>query len=453
MAMAPIVDSQFWNQETESSRAVDGVVHTLPYEPPPLGLLRSNRLLRSQQLLLLQEHGSFPVTPSFSDGALSLDSVIAVVGGLNWWTTLTARMQTHGIVNILREESQGNRSTPVTIDGWAKAKQLFCHSMNALGMHTRACLGSNTSLSASCEMDDGLARLLSCNYLSGDSEKPWHAQASLRHKMQQHDFLVAAAWNDKCVDRRGRYWNVPDTVSLDLLSCNPSGLRYRVGVHHSSGVTEPSGEAASALPFGALAGVCGRAAVFLEKEINLWKDTQNKPQKPFNLLASHPHFTISGIMGGILTVDSLKGGQRRDGFALKPTSPIVSADAFASVGLSAQLGHFQRWFLDFSKLDACINVGSAAALVAAASNSENGNKGSHIPTLEVTLQQQVSGPIRARMDARFGMESLYFKKNLQVQDIAYGFDWSPESSGSLKVVVWYSPMRNEGMMEFRLLEK
>lgn len=117
--------------------------------------------------------------------------------------------------------------------------------------------------------------------------------------MKQHDILLDAAWNDKCVDRRGKYWNVGETVSLDLQShASSSGLRYRAGVHRSSGVrSEPSGEPATPLPFGALAGICGRAAVFWEKEKDLWKDTQNEPQKPLNLLASSPHVTFSSVIG------------------------------------------------------------------------------------------------------------------------------------------------------------
>ena len=82
--MTTMLDSLFWNKETESSRSVEGEVQSLPFEPPPLSLLRSSRLVRSQQILLLQDYGSFPFTPSFSDGALSLDTVILSFGALHW---------------------------------------------------------------------------------------------------------------------------------------------------------------------------------------------------------------------------------------------------------------------------------------------------------------------------------------------------------------------------------
>lgn len=95
------------------------------------------------------------------------------------------------------------------------------------------------------------------------------------------------------------------------------------------------------------------------------------------------------FVGGILTADSLNGGPRQENFILKDINPRLSADAFASVGISTQLGHFQRWFLDYSKVDAHLNVGSAAVLVTSALNPEKVNKEvSILPTLEVTLQQQ-----------------------------------------------------------------
>ena len=98
---------------------------------------------------------------------------------------MTQRVQTHALFSLLRDKLEGKNPVSHVSDGWEKAKLLFRQSMNALGMHTRAHIGSKTVLSMSCEVDDGLARLLSCNYLSGDSDYPWHAQASLLRKVSQ----------------------------------------------------------------------------------------------------------------------------------------------------------------------------------------------------------------------------------------------------------------------------
>jgi len=87
--MKPILPSQFWNEEVSSSRSLDGVAHSLPAEPPPLGLVAGTRLSRSQQLLLLQRFLGIPCTPSYAvdadnKGGLVLDRVLGSTGGENW---------------------------------------------------------------------------------------------------------------------------------------------------------------------------------------------------------------------------------------------------------------------------------------------------------------------------------------------------------------------------------
>ena len=115
-------------------------------------------------------------------------------------------------------------------------------------------------------------------------------------QLGSHDLVMRTAWNDRAVDRRGRYWNIPETVSVDLSSRGLSGIGYRAGVYHSSGVKDTSEEEGASLPIGATGGTCGRAAIFLEKEIDIWKDRRNKSQ-PFNLFVGLPHVTFSGIKG------------------------------------------------------------------------------------------------------------------------------------------------------------
>ncbi|KAH7277164.1 hypothetical protein KP509_39G037000 [Ceratopteris richardii] len=363
-------------------------------------------------------------------------------------------MQTHGLINLLREEFESNGTSFRSSNCSSKAKQLFTQTMNALGITARSRVNSNTLLSARCEVDDGIARLLSCNKLTGDAQIPWHAQASMIQKMKHHDLHLQAAWNDKCVDRRGAYWNIPHAASVDLVSHGFSGIAYRVGLYHSSGISEDSTrEGAGQLPLGALPGICGQAALYWEKKKEIWKDRRSQPHKPFNLLDSCPRVLLSGVIGGLVTAENLRGGDRQERLVLRDSFPRISTDLFTSAGISTQLGHFQRWFLDFSKLDAHLNIGSVNTLAMSLHNSNQLNKDfSNFPNVEVTFQQQVAGPFCARVDSRFMLDST-FKKRPSLQDLTYSFEWSPESFGALKVVAWYSPMRNEGMMEFRLLEK
>jgi hypothetical protein len=87
--MKPIFAAQFWNEEVSSSRSLDAVSHSLPREPPPLGMVAGSHLSRSQQLLLVQRMLWIPCTPSYAvdadnEGGLVLDRVLGSTGGENW---------------------------------------------------------------------------------------------------------------------------------------------------------------------------------------------------------------------------------------------------------------------------------------------------------------------------------------------------------------------------------
>jgi hypothetical protein len=87
--MKSALPSQFWNEDVSSARSLEGVVHALPAQPPPLGLVTGSRFSRSQQLLLLQRLLWVPCTPSYvvdadNTGGLVLDRVLGSAGGDNW---------------------------------------------------------------------------------------------------------------------------------------------------------------------------------------------------------------------------------------------------------------------------------------------------------------------------------------------------------------------------------
>lgn len=81
------------------------------------------------------------------------------------------------------------------------------------------------------------------------------------------------------------------------------------------------------------------------------------------------------------------------------SDPRYFTDMFASVGLNAQFGQFERRFLDFTKLGVRLDVGAASALKSAISSksqipSSHGEPGGTsskpgCPTLALSLQQQV----------------------------------------------------------------
>jgi hypothetical protein len=88
-AMKSVLAAQFWNEEVQSARSLDAVMHTLPKEAPALGMVQGTHLSRSQQLLLLQRMLWIPCTPSYvvdsdNGGGLVLDRVLASTGGSHW---------------------------------------------------------------------------------------------------------------------------------------------------------------------------------------------------------------------------------------------------------------------------------------------------------------------------------------------------------------------------------
>eukprot|EP00249_Psilotum_nudum_P013024 c24110_g1_i2 orf=360-1826(-) len=487
--MAPlkcVLASQFWNQEQESPRSLHALVRSLPHEPPPLSLLQASRLARSQQLLLLQRFFPLAFAPSFvsdeGDGlsprssCLVLDRVIGAFGGLSWWTTLTGRICAHRILSCRQQESF---DTPIARSICNYGRRILDPSMYALGMHSKVLITPRTSLTVNSELDTLACFFTPAHPTSSTHDNPWHARATVRHKLRKHDIILEAACHEKCVDRRARFWNLPWLLSLDLASIvNELGIRYRLGVHHSTTVGSDSARRETMpISCGAVPGTCARAAVSLEKKVDFWKgnEMQHKKKKPYNFFASRPHITLSGIFGSIASM-SLGVGHHEQ-YRMRGTSQPFSdhgligsntsthlhilADMFASVDFTAQFGFFQRSFLDHTKLGARVDIAEASSFLSAVTHLTGVNfnsqgmltkKESSFPTLALTWRQQVVGPLRACIDSRFSIDPYSFGQLPQMQELIYGFDCPLESSGAAKLVFWYSTTRKEGMLQIRILE-
>ncbi|EFJ16013.1 hypothetical protein SELMODRAFT_117300 [Selaginella moellendorffii] len=464
--------SQFWNEEVESTRSLEACVRSLPREPPPLAMVRGSKISRSQQLLLLQRLLRLPFAPSLAPdcdcpSGIVLDRVVASTGGTNWWATLTGRLRVQrlfakrsGAKLELNGFSEAAAEKQQQRDGkWTYAKRLLDKSLYALCMRTKLLLGPSTSLSIKAEMDS----------LEdwGSSEVPMRVHSKLLHKLKKHDLSLEAAWHERFMDREARYWDVPQAVSLDIASVGlSSGLYYRLGVHHSSGQSQNCcGGAGKEIPWGAMPGTCAQAAVSYGKEIDIWKEDDahfgRKLHKPYNLLAARPHITLSGVVGGVVNASL---GQRKQPLNAANPSLVksngdrsVSADAFGSLGVTAQFGLFQRFLLDHTKFAARVDIGGASSTVcartlSAKSSSPSLADGQNGITFALTMQQQVLGPLRARADSRFSPDLSTWNARPALQEVTYGLDCSLESLGAAKLVVWYCPTRSEGMAEIRLLE-
>lgn len=83
----------------------------------------------------------------------------------------------------------------------------------------------------------------------------------------------------------------------------------------------------------------------------------------------------------------------------RPVGPRYAADLFASVGLNAQFGLFERHFCDFTKIGVRLDLGAVTALQSTISSKskdpstqgELGDASNDLghPTLAMSLQQQV----------------------------------------------------------------
>lgn len=68
------------------------------------------------------------------------------------------------------------------------------------------------------------------------------------------------------------------------------------------------------------------------------------------------------------------------------------------------------------------------------------------------LYLQVAGPIVFKVNSKVGFDSSSGRRGPHIEDVIYSLNYSLRYLGSGKVVAWYSPKRNEGMVEMRVFE-
>lgn len=125
-----------------------------------------------------------------------------------------------------------------------------------------------------------------------------------------HDLTLEAAWPELFIDHKGRYWDVPESISLDLSSLvSKSGLRYRLGIHKNSGHPQALNATDGEAPLSLMPGLCAKAAFSYEKSREFWREKE-KPEdvtvetdkgvfwRPsYDVRLREPYSAISGIIG------------------------------------------------------------------------------------------------------------------------------------------------------------
>ncbi|KAF9605311.1 hypothetical protein IFM89_015927 [Coptis chinensis] len=129
-------------------------------------------------------------------------------------------------------------------------------------------------------------------------------------QLPEHDLTLEATWPELFIDRNGKYWDVPESISLDMSSfISNSGLRYRFGVNKNSGHPQAVNAINGYPPLALMPGICAKAVFSYEKSSDIWR--QEEKQKDiiiatekgkflwpsYDVRLKEPHAAISGIFG------------------------------------------------------------------------------------------------------------------------------------------------------------
>ncbi|KAK1408904.1 hypothetical protein QVD17_41043 [Tagetes erecta] len=440
------MDASFYDLNISTPQTLTGTCRSIPGEPTPVDGAYASKLLRMQQLSLLGRGFPLGVIPSYApplcsssslqkespSASLSLQSLWLKQPADNWWLGLVGQLRPIKLLSSVKTEAL---RTDLTMPGFKRAvKKFFDKSFYSIGLCSQLDLSESTSLLVNVEKDG-----------QGKNQR---TKGLLFHKLPNHDVTLEAAWPELFVDRNGKYWEVPQSISLDCLSLvSENGLRYRFGIHRNSGSAKAVDLVDGQPPASLTEGVCAKAAFSYEKSKDLWRKPETKEDlvlvkrkggefrnTAYDIRLKEPHATISGIFGG--TCEAWLSGKR---------SPF-GADLFGSICFAVQHGKFRKPYGDLTRFDARLDMSSASALVSRFSNTLKSS--SATPRLNLILQQQIAGPIVFRVNSKVAFDS----PSPHIEDIIYSLNYSLRLLGSGKVVAWYSPKRNEGMVEMRVLE-
>ncbi|KAG7574901.1 hypothetical protein ISN44_As09g030510 [Arabidopsis suecica] len=448
------IDSVFWDQNVSSPQTLEGTARSVPGEPFPLDGARASRSHRIQQLSLLREGFPLGIIPSFAPasdkrlGSFSLNSLLLSPSSNNWWLGLVGQFKPKKLFADIKADISNAEEWDLQVVK-DTAKHIVDKSLYSIGLWTQLALGTSSSLLLSTE------RLGDKNGLRN--------KLMFVHPLEKHDLTVEAAWPDLFLDNKGRFWDVPESLNVDVSSLVPeSGLRYRFGLHKSRGNPQPVNPAAagsgSDAPTSLMPGLCAKAAVSYKANRDLWRPQEKEDNTeeedtpkflPYDLRLKEPHAAISGIVGSSLAAWITGRGMLVNG---KKRSPI-SADVFGSACYTFQKGRFSKLYGDLTRVDARVDLPSASALAKRifhafrrSSGSNNSDDTSWSPRLNLIFQQQVAGPIVFKVDSQFQVGAA------RMDDLIYSLNYSLRLLESGKIVAWYSPKRKEGMIELRVFE-
>ncbi|XVF33677.1 hypothetical protein REPUB_Repub17cG0188700 [Reevesia pubescens] len=437
------MDSAFWDQSISSPQTLEGSAKSVPGEPFPLDGARASKALRIQQLSLLRNGFPLGIIPSFFPpsqkelGSFSLQSLLLRPSTSNWWLGLIGQFRPKKLISAIKTELQSADELELSVFQDA-AKHFLDKSLYSIALATQLSLSPSSSLL-------------------------WSTERQGEKKLPDHDITLDAAWPELFVDDKGNFWEVPESISLDMSSLpSDSGLLYRFGIHKSSGHPQALNALDSEVPSALMPGICAKAAFSYEKSKDIWRRKETKEdlivktdkgsfwRPSYDVRLKEPHAAISGIIVGTCAAwfgkYSPSAESQREGSI--PTTnnkrSRFNADLFGSVCYTFQHGQFRKLYGDLTRVDARLDISSLSSFSADSSLSS--------PRLNLIFQQQVAGSIVFRVVSKFLLDSKAGKRGPHIEDLIYSLSYSLRLLRSGKVVAWYSPKRKEGMIELRLFE-
>ncbi|OIT07864.1 PREDICTED: protein TRIGALACTOSYLDIACYLGLYCEROL 4, chloroplastic [Nicotiana attenuata] len=457
--MRTAMDAAFWDLNISTPNALDSTARSIPGEPKPLDGSKASRALRVQQLSLLGNGFPLGIIPSYSPtpnkelGSFALQSLLFKASTSNWWLGFIGQFRPKKLFSDIKAElsSVDEWELPVLKD---IGKHFLEKSLYAFNVCSQLSLTPSSSLLLSTE--------------EHGEKKGRRFRAMLLNKLPEHDVTLEAAWPELFIDHKGRYWEVPESISFDCSSLvSENGFRYRFGLHKNGGHPQAVDNITDEPPLNLMQGICGKVAFSYEKSEDLWRVKEKKEdivietdkgriyRPSYDIRLREPHAAVSGIIGG--TLEAWLNNDSSSPSDSRHRRPF-GVDLFGSLCYTFQHGKFKETFGDLTRIDARLDVSSASALAKqvtkvfrkAAADSARDVRSS--PRLELILQQQVAGPIVLRVDSKFLLNTPAGRPGVQLEDFICSLNYSLRVLQSGKVVAWYSPKRKEGMIELRLFE-
>ncbi|KAK8570501.1 hypothetical protein V6N13_003176 [Hibiscus sabdariffa] len=449
------IDCAFWDQSISTPKTLEGSAQSVPGEPFPLDGARASKALRIQQLSLLRNGFPLGIIPSMSPpshkdlGSFSLQSLLLTPSASNWWLGLIGQFRPKKLISAIKTELQSadELELPVLRDA---AKHFLDKSLYSIALATQLSLSPSTSLLWSTERQ-------------GEKKV-----TPISFKLPDHDITLDAAWPELFMDHKGKYWEVPESISLGMSSLpSDSGFLYRFGLHKNSGPPQAFNELDGEAPPALMPGLCAKVALSYQKSKDIWRRKETKEdiiiktdkgsfwRPSYDMRLKEPHAAISGIMGGRYYTCNNK------------RSPL-NVDLFGSACYTLQHGQFRKLYGDLTRVDARLDIFSLSSFAKRVfKGSSSADKSLLSPRLNLIFQQQIShgiggkylhfgmqvaGPIVFRVDSKLLLDSKAGKRGPHIEDVIYSLCYSLRLLRSGKVVAWYSPKRKEGMIELRLFE-